>query len=369
MPTLLLEAPSRQRSMSHTTTIARLARRGGCIGAVAAMFVLLLSGACIQANASERLEPPLEALYAPTTTLISAKLAAIRKPDHLVFRYVRRLHGGTAIPDHIAVLADHDAIRMAHVGGRYVAALQLFVEDQRRPGHLVANPAGPLLLSQPGLDPALFRDDHTMRWLLRAARSESLRESRGFVRRLIALLRGPDPGLQRLAVNELVLEPELASRLTNADREIFRHIVLDRQAQPRVRTPLLIAASQQPARFGLWWKQAACHLVETTPTDGYATASPDAVGLVLTAFEVLELHHVPLPPPALERWVRGSSPNLAEHALLGLREQVPAREKGVVEAALSDPSLPHETRIFLVDHLRRLERIEARRRRLRLGSH
>lgn len=340
--------------------IARFLRRIANVGAPALIFALMQFVMSTQVRASEYIKPPLEALFEPTITLVSAQLVEIGKPDRLIFRKVRLLHGSTAIPDQMEVRADHDAMRIAHIGDRYVAGLQMFVEDPRQPGRLFANPRGAILLSQPGLDPALFHDDRTMRWLLRAAGSESVRESHDFIRRMVAMLRNPDLGLQRLAVNELVLEPELASGITDDDLETFRRIVLDPHAQPRLRAPLLLAASRQPAQFGAWWRQAAVHLVESTPIDGYDADATDSVGLVLTAFEVLELQHERLPLPSLERWVRGSNPNLAEHALLGIREQVPAREKGVVEAALADPNLPKGTRVFLADHLRRLELLEAR---------
>jgi hypothetical protein len=65
-------------------------------------------------------------------------------------------------------------------------------------------------------------------------------------------------------------------------------------------------------------------------------------------------------PDALKRWVWSPNPALAERASLMLRRQSPALARSTIQQALDDPGLPEKTRKFLSDHLRRLDRIDAK---------
>jgi hypothetical protein len=62
----------------------------------------------------------------------------------------------------------------------------------------------------------------------------------------------------------------------------------------------------------------------------------------------------------LKRWVWSANPALAERASLMLRRQSPKLERSTIQQALADPKLPEKTRKFLNDHLRRLDRLDAR---------
>jgi hypothetical protein len=75
---------------------------------------------------------------------------------------------------------------------------------------------------------------------------------------------------------------------------------------------------------------------------------------------LLDQRNVKVPASALERWLHSPAPLLAEHAGLMLRRESPALERSAIREALADPQLPAQTRLFLNDHLRRLDRQDAR---------
>ncbi len=108
-------------------------------------------------------------------------------------------------------------------------------------------------------------------------------------------------------------------------------------------------------------------VVASAPVDGYAVETSSA-SLVLLALEVLDQHAVAIPPDALKRWVWSANPALVEHACLMLRRQSPAGERSVIQQALADPKLPEQTRKFLNDHLRRLDRLNAESNARKDGS-
>lgn len=95
------------------------------------------------------------------------------------------------------------------------------------------------------------------------------------------------------------------------------------------------------------------------PANGYADEASDPTGLVLLALELLNQHAVEVAPDALKRWVWHANPALVERACLTLRREAPAQERTVIQQALADPRLPAQTREFLKDHLRRLDRLDA----------
>jgi hypothetical protein len=172
---------------------------------------------------------------------------------------------------------------------------------------------------------------------------------------------GKDRALQNLAAGEFAQEVEFGERLReDGGQAAIENVVRDEATSPGVRTTLLVAAATRPADFGAWWQDAALATVAHTPVDGYAATAGDLDGLVLTALELLDRQGAKVPPDALKRWVWSPSPALAERASLMLRRQSPELERSTIQQALADPRLPEKTRKFLNDHLRRLDRQDAR---------
>ena len=134
------------------------------------------------------------------------------------------------------------------------------------------------------------------------------------------------------------------------------------------RTLLLQTAANRPEYLGDWAQAEALRVVTTTPVDGYADEALDPAGFVLVAFDVLGQGATKVSAGALQRWLHSANPALAERASLLLRRDYPAEERPAILHALTDPQLPAQTRKFLDDHLRRLDRQEAAARARKEGS-
>jgi hypothetical protein len=309
---------------------------------------------------AERVEPPLELLYAPGNMLVAGSLVEINPAGRLVFKRKDVLGGKPKPPELIDVRVPMGSLGEVHLGERYVFGYTNLRPDPRRPTSLVANPDGAALLASIGLEPALFRDTQETRAILAAGRSEHGRESRRLFNLLLKALAGKDRALQILAAGEFAQEPEFGERLReDGGQAMVEKTVRDGSAPPGVRTTLLLAAATRPADFGAWWSDAAHAIVADTPVDGYPATAGDLDGLVLTALELLDKQG-PTTTPALKRWVWSPSPALAERASLMLRRQSPTLERSTIQQALADPELPEKTRKFLNDHLRRLDRLDAK---------
>ena len=317
---------------------------------------------------AERLESPLELIYAPDAMLVAGKLIEINPVGRIVIEKKEVLHGDAKPPEKIDVRVGNEVLNNVKVGDRYLIAYSMFRRDPRRPVGMVPNPDGAIVLVSPGIEPALFHDTPATRAILKAGRSEHGRESKGLRDLLISALSGPDSDLQYLAAGEFSYEPELGETLRDADRAVLEKTVRDPKTPIRVRMVLLEGTSRQPKTLGEWWKSAALDIVTTTPVDGYPDKALDPVSLVLTAFEVLDRYAVKVPPEALKRWVWNPNPPLVERVLVLLRREGPGEERSTIQLALADPKLPQTTRKFLDDHLRRLERMDERKKARKEGS-
>jgi hypothetical protein len=343
-------------------TISRLLR--AIIPAVTAALLL----ACALPARAERLESPLELMYAPDNMLVAGKLIEINPVGRIVIERKDVLSGKTRPPEKIDARVPNEVMGELKTGERYVIAYSLFRRDPRQPTRLSANPDGAVVLVSPGIEPALFRDTPTIRAILKAGSTEHGRESRRLLDLLLAALNGDDAQLQNLAAGELAYEPDLGEKLRDADRAAIEKTVRNVKTPIRVRAVLLEGAARQPKTLGEWWKSAALDIVTTTPVDGYADKASDPVFLILTAFDVLDRYAVKVPPDALKRWVWNPNPPVVERVCVMLRREAPDQERSTIQLALADPKLPATTRKFLNDHLRRLDRMNERAKARKEGS-
>jgi hypothetical protein len=317
---------------------------------------------------AERVEPPLELLYAPANVLVAGPVVETAPSGRLVLRRKDVLSARERPPELIDVRVPKAALETLKPGDRVIVGYTLLRPDPRNPSRAMLNPAGAIILSSIGLEPALFRDTPQARALLAAGSSEHGRESRRLFDLLLKALAGSDTALRTLAAGEFAQDLELGERLREGHgRDVIEKVARDPQAPPGVRTTLLVAAHTRPADFGPWWADVASGIVTTTPTGGYAHPASDPEGLVLTALELLD-GQAKVPPEALQRWLRSPSPPIAERASLMLRRQSPALERSSIQQALADPTLPANTRRFLNDHLRRLDRLDARLKARKEGT-
>ena len=333
----------------------------------AAPVIAMLLAWSIGAHA-QRVESPLELIYAPDNMLVAGKLIEINPAGRIVIQKKDVLAGKIPPPAKIDARVRREVLGDLKLGESYLVAYSMFRRDPRRAVGLIPNPDGAVVIDSPGIEPALFRDTPATRAILKAGRSEHGRESRRLLDLLLAALAGDDPQLQNLAAGELAYEPELGERLRDADRAAIAKTVGNVKTPIRVRALLLEGASRQPKTLGYWWQSVALEIVTTTPVDGYADKASDPVLLILTALEVLDRYAVKVPPDALKRWVWNPNPPVVERVCVMLRREAPEQERSTIELALADPKLPEATRKFLNDHLRRLDLMNERAKARKEGS-
>lgn len=317
---------------------------------------------------AERVEPPLELLYAPGNVLVAGTVAEINPSGRLVFDRRDVLGGKGKVPDKIDVSVPLSTLDGVKPGQRYIVGYTLAIANPRNPTHTVANPNGAVLLTSIGLDPALFSDTPAARAILKAGRSEHGRESHSLFVLLMKALAGTDRPLQTLAAGEIFLDAEVREHLHQSGRDVVEKVARDPHTPAPVRASLLQSAADHPEDFGDWWQSAAVDVVASTPIGGYAKGASDPYGLVLSALEMLDKHETHVESSALTRWVRSPNPSIVERACLMLRREAPALERTAIREALDDPKLPEQTRRFLNDHLRRLDLLDARSKARKGGA-
>ena len=337
-----------------------------------ARTLLLLALGLIAATApalAKPIKPPLELLYSSPNLLVAGTLVEINPTGRLVFERGEVLNGEPQPPEQIDLRVSETLLADVALGQRYIFAFANLHTDRNtvdRP--LAANRLGATLLSSTGIEPALFRDTADVRAILQAGRTEEGRDSRAFIGLLVRALDGDDAQLRLLAAGEIALDPDIRARLRRPGQSAAAKVARDAEASPVVRSLLLQSAAQWPHQLGDWWKAGALDVVTTTPTGGYARRASDPTGLVLVALELLDQRKVKVPATALKRWLHSPAPLLAEHASLMLRRESPVLERSAIREALADPQLPAQTRMFLNDHLRRLDRQEARTKARKDGT-
>lgn len=331
-------------------------------------LVFILGFFAAKTASAQKVESPLELLYAPDNLLVAGTLAEINPAGRIVIRKKEVLSGKGKPPAKIDARVRKDVLASLTVGDKYIVGYSMFRRDPRKAVGLVANPDGAVVLDNPGIEPAVFRDTPAIRAILITGKSEHGRESRKLVELLVKALDDPDPQLRNFASGEFAYEPELVEELKDSDRAAIEKSVRNVKNAPAQRALLLEAAARQPKALGDWWKSTALEIVTTTPVDGYADKASDPVLLILTAFEVLDRFAVKVPPESLKRWVRNPNPPLVERVLVMLRREAPEQERPTIESALADPKLPETTRKFLNDHLRRLDRMNERKAARKEGS-
>jgi hypothetical protein len=327
---------------------------GRCATCVRTLFLFTLAAIAGSVAAAPRTSPPLDLLHAQDNWLVAGRLAEV-VPGRLVFERAEVLSGKGEPPERVDVRAP--VLQRAPVTGTaYIFGYTAVHRDKRLPGMKAGNAEGAVLLSSTGLEPALFADTPALREILRVGHTVAGRQSRGMLDLLLAALAGEDAALRDLAAAQIAMEPRIGKHLRRGDRMALEQATRDGQLAPDTRSTLLLAAATRPGALGGWWKDVATDVVTSTPTGGYSRETPVPVGIVLTAFEVLDMHAVKLAPESISRWLRSPERLLVERAGSTLRRESPALERTATEQALADPALPEATRRYLVDHLRRLDR-------------
>jgi hypothetical protein len=100
----------------------------------------------------------------------------------------------------------------------------------------------------------------------------------------------------------------------------------------------------------------AQEVLATTSLGGYSQDPWDPTGLVLLAFDIAQKPEAALPKESIARWLRSPYRLFREQAIRLLEVRFPGEQREIVVQALRDPKLNEETRQYLDDQLRRIQR-------------
>jgi hypothetical protein len=306
------------------------------------------------------IQPPFHVLYDPLSVLMVGTL--IEKDEgRLVFRREETLHGEQAtLPETVELRAVDWVVQSVSVAERYLVGYMAFSRDPQRARTMIVNPAGPHVLVSPGLEPALYPDTDEYRRFLAYGKGGHLHGRADAVPTLLAALKSGEAPIRVLAAAQIALDPGVQTQLDRAAVGELRAVVTDADMPWSSRHWLYDLASRKPEVFGRrWLRRTTRSILAEAPVTGYAHAV-NAGDLVGAAFLQADLNQWNIPEAALARWLRSDSPAMAERALVQMRRQDTELEQRHLAAALADPGVPENTRKFLLDHQRRLERIHAR---------
>ena len=305
------------------------------------------------------IEPPLHMLFSGKNRLVVGTVKEINPPNRIVFEREKVFGDHADVPDLVDLLADTSAVKSVALGDRYVFAYSMYVRDKRAPGGYVNNKKNAMILSSPGLEPALLNDSKTLQAILSASDTEAKRDSRPLLGLMLGTLKGDDPQLRGLAAAQIALDADLGKLLSNKDRILIRNAAENPEYSTETRRILLQASYQYPDLYGNWWLPAAKKILATTPLGGYPEGALDPTGLVLLAFGVVEKPEAQLPIDSIARWLRSPQPLFRELSLALLGSKFPGQKREVMEKVLNDPALNTESRKYLDDQLRRLDQQQA----------
>jgi hypothetical protein len=134
---------------------------------------------------AQKVDSPLELIYAPGNMLVAGTLAEINPAGRIVIQKKEILAGKDKPPARIDVRVRKDVLGGLKVGDAYIVAYSMYRRDPRKAAGFVPNPDGALVLDSAGIEPALFRDTPAVRAILKTGRSEHGRESRKLVDLLV----------------------------------------------------------------------------------------------------------------------------------------------------------------------------------------
>jgi hypothetical protein len=111
----------------------------------------------------QRLESPLELMYAPDASIVAGKLVEINPTGRIVIEPKEVLWGKAKPPAKLDIRIPNDFLDDVKTGERYVVAYSLFRRDPRKAVGMVPNKEGAVAIVSPGIEPAVFRDTPAIR--------------------------------------------------------------------------------------------------------------------------------------------------------------------------------------------------------------
>lgn len=332
-----------------------------CRAALRILMASTLVGVAWLASSAQAgpVEPPLHLLFSGQNRLVVGTVTEINPPSRIVFKRQEVIGDHDDVPELVDLLTEVSTVNNVELGDRYVFAFALIKRDKRAPGGVILDKKSSMIISSLGVEPALFRDSRHLRAILDAADTEAKRDSRSLLDLMLKTLKRDDTQLRNLAAAQIALDADLGKLLTDKDRVFVGKVASDSAYTTAARSVLLQAAFLFPDLYGAWWLPEAKEVLATTPLDGYPEGAWDPTGLVLLAFGLVENPDVLLPLDSLARWLRSPQTLFRERSLALLASKFPGKERKAIEEVLNDPTLSAESREYLDDQMRRLDRQQA----------
>jgi len=309
----------------------------------------LLAASFLLATGSSSAGPlpkPSDLLRDQFTESFEGKLSAIVDGD-LVFE----LDGG----EQIALGAPGHVYALLSPGTEYRVAYTRWMRSPLNPKAKQAIPSGPAVISNLGLEPAIFlaTDDSRAFWKLVTTAD---RESPSYAEAMRTALDHPDSQIVALASAEWIIDGALRAAMPESVKQRIAGIAANPDMPASLRAFVLASAGQlNPAIGSDWWQSLATKLLKESPVDAIVGYGQDT--LIKTALDTTA--QLELPYETYARWVSCANSGIAEAALMAIRRRSPDREEEALEAALGQSLLAEATRSLLLDHRRRLHLMRA----------
>lgn len=309
--------------------------------------------AAVPAMAAE-LKPPLEALRHQNYSLIAAqRLEGPVTEGKIRVRVIERLQGDTTSPEEIDVIVQTGDAGRIQPGSQYL----LFYSDVERVSLKVRkelrNPDRRRILHIAGADPAVFSDTPEMRALFSPGHAE-IERSPEYREVVMQGMQSQDPDLVDLWSAEWAIRFTLFADIRPEDVGLLSDLIEDPLQRPSARSRIVQASSERLQPGNETWLTASVGEVLKQINPAQLTESTGLSQLIYASLRVSQEYPGSSNIPQLEKWLR-STPPLAENAALALRAISADLERESVELAIVDETVPQQTRVFLADHLRRLD--------------
>jgi hypothetical protein len=320
----------------------------------------LLTLVCSDVLADAGIAPPSENMHRATNNIVAALVLDIDPQGTFLVAKQFDLFGENPAPKKFSLRAPSWVVAQLSKGTTYVIAYTAYSANPMMSESVVLDPNGPMVLVDPGMEPAIFKDSADTRLLLADQPRTSEITSRAYLERVLAGLSDSDPQIQNYFSAELACRAALLKKLSASDVLPVKQLLDNPDAHPSARAQLLEVAANLPTFFDdAWLEKYTSQLLGSLAVSGHTTAGDLSAALAQSAFVVVEQRKLEIALPKLVRWIPSDAPGLAEFALLAIRRQAPAQEKTLVAQTLERSLLNNATLEFLVDHLRRLEIMNA----------
>lgn len=260
---------------------------------------------------SEAWRPPTLTLLSAPNQVLVARVVDFGSDHDVLWRTVDAIRGET--PELFSMPLDGRGAMELERGRDYVLATTLHRHHANFREGLELDPAGPRLVDVPGLGRALFPSSPALVGVLTAARDGSL-DAESYLADLQDLMVQDWPGVQRFALTELYLRPELWAHADSGIAAVLR-ARLSEQESDWQQTDLILAIGQRlapPLQQGWLAKESRRILMEAPSELPLAGGYPP---LVERALQILAAHDSSRDADPAVRHLASNSPGVVKAAI------------------------------------------------------